>query len=125
MKTAADQFAETLAAAGVKRIYGIVGYSLNRLTDALRRQDKIEWVHVRHEEVFRCQRDHVRKSRTAEYDKNPPQATISKKHQTNGHGTHAESRATQTSRMNSKSSFCTAYDGDPDAMRRPPEGAGS
>jgi len=51
MKTVADQFAETLAAAGVKRIYGIVGDSLNGLTDALRRQGKIEWVHVRHEEV--------------------------------------------------------------------------
>src|ERR1700692_216750 len=51
MKTVADQFAETLAAAGVKRIYGIVGDSLNGLTDALRRQAKIEWIHVRHEEV--------------------------------------------------------------------------
>jgi pyruvate dehydrogenase (quinone) len=47
----ADQFVETLATAGVKRIYGIVGDSLNGLTDALRRQGKIEWVHVRHEEV--------------------------------------------------------------------------
>jgi pyruvate dehydrogenase (quinone) len=47
----ADQFAEILAAAGVKRIYGIVGDSLNGLTDALRRQGKIEWIHVRHEEV--------------------------------------------------------------------------
>jgi pyruvate dehydrogenase (quinone) len=51
MKTVADQFAETLAAVGVKRIYGIVGDSLNGLTDAIRRQGKIEWVHVRHEEV--------------------------------------------------------------------------
>ena len=50
-KSVADQFAETLAAAGVKRIYGIVGDSLNGLTDSLRRQGKIEWVHVRHEEV--------------------------------------------------------------------------
>src|SRR5437660_9366588 len=50
-KTVADQFADTLAAAGVKRIYGIVGDSLNGLTDSLRRQGKIEWVHVRHEEV--------------------------------------------------------------------------
>ena len=50
-KTVADQFAETLATAGVKRIYGIVGDSLNGLTDAIRRQGKIEWVHVRHEEV--------------------------------------------------------------------------
>jgi pyruvate dehydrogenase (quinone) len=51
VKTVADQFAETLAIAGVKRIYGIVGDSLNGLTDAVRRQGKIEWLHVRHEEV--------------------------------------------------------------------------
>src|SRR5271166_3296618 len=51
MKTVADQFVETLAAAGVKRIYGIVGDSLNGITDAIRRQGKIEWLHVRHEEV--------------------------------------------------------------------------
>lgn len=51
MRTVADQFAETLAAVGVKRIYGIVGDSLNGLTDSVRRQGKIEWVHVRHEEV--------------------------------------------------------------------------
>src|SRR5208337_4947586 len=50
-KTVADQFAEILAVAGVKRIYGIVGDSLNGLTDSLRRQGKIEWIHVRHEEV--------------------------------------------------------------------------
>src|SRR6202023_2469848 len=50
-KTVADQFAEILAAAGVKRIYGIVGDSLNGLTDAIRRQGKIEWKHMRHEEV--------------------------------------------------------------------------
>ena len=50
-KTVADQFAETLAAAGVKRIFGIVGDSLNGLTDSIRRQSKIEWVHARHEEV--------------------------------------------------------------------------
>ncbi|HKN10014.1 MAG TPA: thiamine pyrophosphate-binding protein, partial [Pseudomonadota bacterium] len=51
MTTVADRFAETLAAAGVKRIYGIVGDSLNGLTDSIRRQGKIEWLHVRHEEV--------------------------------------------------------------------------
>ena len=50
-KTVADQFVETLAAAGIKRIYGIVGDSLNGLTDAVRRHGKIEWLHVRHEEV--------------------------------------------------------------------------
>jgi pyruvate dehydrogenase (quinone) len=50
-KTVADQLAEILASAGIKRIYGIVGDSLNGITDAIRRQRKIEWVHVRHEEV--------------------------------------------------------------------------
>jgi pyruvate dehydrogenase (quinone) len=50
-KTVADQFAEILAASGVKRVYGIVGDSLNGLTDSLRRQGEIEWIHVRHEEV--------------------------------------------------------------------------
>jgi pyruvate dehydrogenase (quinone) len=64
-KTVADQFAEILVAAGVKRIYGIVGDSLNGLTDALRRQGKIEWVHVRHEEVAAfaaCAEAHLRAS---------------------------------------------------------------
>ncbi|MBY5720649.1 ubiquinone-dependent pyruvate dehydrogenase [Rhizobium leguminosarum] len=50
-RTVADQFVEFLVAAGVKRVYGIVGDSLNGLTDAIRRQGKIEWVHLRHEEV--------------------------------------------------------------------------
>jgi pyruvate dehydrogenase (quinone) len=35
----------------VKGIYGIVGDSLNGITDAIRRQGKIDWIHVRHEEV--------------------------------------------------------------------------
>src|ERR1700722_3860091 len=51
MTTVAGQFAETPPAAGVKRIYGIVGDSLNGITDAIRRQGKIDWIHVRHEEV--------------------------------------------------------------------------
>jgi pyruvate dehydrogenase (quinone) len=50
-RTVADQMVETFAAAGVKRIYGIVGDSLNGFTDALRRHGGIEWLHVRHEEV--------------------------------------------------------------------------
>jgi pyruvate dehydrogenase (quinone) len=50
-KTVADQFAEILAAAGVKRIYGVVGDSLNGITDAIRRQGKIAWMHVRNEEA--------------------------------------------------------------------------
>jgi len=51
MTTVADQFASVLAAVGVKRIYGIVGDSLNGLTDSIRKQNKIQWLHVRHEEV--------------------------------------------------------------------------
>ena len=47
----ADLFVATLEQAGVKRIYGIVGDSLNGLTEALRRRRTIDWVHVRHEEV--------------------------------------------------------------------------
>ena len=49
--TIADLFAQTLHLAGVERIYGVVGDSLNGLTDSLRRQGKIEWVHVRNEEA--------------------------------------------------------------------------
>ena len=50
-KRVADVFIETLVNAGVKRVYGVVGDSLNGLTDVIRRQDKIEWLHMRHEEV--------------------------------------------------------------------------
>ncbi|HEX4182731.1 MAG TPA: ubiquinone-dependent pyruvate dehydrogenase [Caulobacteraceae bacterium] len=50
-RTVADQLVDTLAAAGVRRIYGVVGDSLNGITDALRRHGGIDWVHVRHEEV--------------------------------------------------------------------------
>src|ERR1700734_1544981 len=49
-KTAADFMAETLANAGVERIYGVVGDSLNGFTDALRRGKSIEWMHMRHAE---------------------------------------------------------------------------
>src|SRR5450432_4473744 len=50
-KNVAEIFVETLVAAGVKRIYGVVGDSLNGLTEAIRRSEKIEWIHVRHEEA--------------------------------------------------------------------------
>jgi pyruvate dehydrogenase (quinone) len=50
-ETAAHYIAATLEKAGVKRIYGVVGDSLNGFTDALRERGKIEWVHVRHEEA--------------------------------------------------------------------------
>jgi pyruvate dehydrogenase (quinone) len=47
----ADLIAETLIQAGVARIYGVVGDSLNGLTEALRTREAIDWIHVRHEEV--------------------------------------------------------------------------
>ena len=50
-KKVADQIAETLAAVGVKRVYGVVGDSLNGITDSLRRQNRIQWVHMRNEEA--------------------------------------------------------------------------
>jgi pyruvate dehydrogenase (quinone) len=50
MSTAADYMAKALAEAGVKRVYGIVGDSLNGFTDALRRHGTIDWIHMRHEE---------------------------------------------------------------------------
>jgi pyruvate dehydrogenase (quinone) len=49
--TIADLFADTLHLAGVERIYGVVGDSLNGITDSLRRRGQIEWVHVRNEEA--------------------------------------------------------------------------
>ncbi|MCQ9353193.1 pyruvate dehydrogenase [Corynebacterium sp. 153RC1] len=49
-KNFADQLVRTLEAQGVKRIYGLVGDSLNPIVDAVRRSS-IEWVHVRNEEA--------------------------------------------------------------------------
>ncbi|MDP1603485.1 MAG: ubiquinone-dependent pyruvate dehydrogenase [Legionella sp.] len=51
MTTVADVLVETLEKAGVKRIYGIVGDSLNGITNALQKQKTISWIHTRHEEV--------------------------------------------------------------------------
>jgi pyruvate dehydrogenase (quinone) len=51
MATVAESLVRTLVGVGVKRIYGIVGDSLNGITDEIRREKTIEWVHVRHEEV--------------------------------------------------------------------------
>ncbi|GGA45128.1 ubiquinone-dependent pyruvate dehydrogenase [Paenibacillus physcomitrellae] len=51
MRTLADAVVEVLVNAGVRRIYGIVGDSLNNMIDAVRRNGEIEWIHVRHEEV--------------------------------------------------------------------------
>ncbi|HEU0276476.1 MAG TPA: ubiquinone-dependent pyruvate dehydrogenase [Rhodanobacteraceae bacterium] len=51
MPTVADQMVEVLESAGVKRVYGVVGDSLNGFTDAIRRRGGLDWLHVRHEEV--------------------------------------------------------------------------
>ncbi len=51
IENVADLIAETLVQAGVKRVFGVVGDSLNGLTEALRKRSAISWIHVRHEEV--------------------------------------------------------------------------
>lgn len=51
MTTVADVMVEVLAKAGIRRVYGIVGDSLNGITNALQKHKDIEWVHTRHEEV--------------------------------------------------------------------------
>jgi len=51
IENVADLIAETLIQAGVKRVFGVVGDSLNGLTEAMRQRSAIDWVHVRHEEV--------------------------------------------------------------------------
>ena len=50
-RTVAEQFIEVVKQAGVQRIYGLVGDSLNPVVDAVRRNDGIEWVHVHNEEA--------------------------------------------------------------------------
>ncbi len=50
-RTVADQVVEMIADAGVKHLYAITGDSLNDVNDAVRRNGKIEWIHVRHEET--------------------------------------------------------------------------
>jgi pyruvate dehydrogenase (quinone) len=50
-KTVAELIVESLKQAGVTRIYGLPGDSLNGFTDALREEGTIEWVHVRNEEA--------------------------------------------------------------------------
>src|ERR1700684_4553654 len=50
-QTVAELLVQTLAAAGVERIYGVSGDSLNGITDSIRRQKQIRWVHMRHEEA--------------------------------------------------------------------------
>jgi pyruvate dehydrogenase (quinone) len=50
-KNIAELMVEVLAGAAVERVYGLSGDSLNGFTDAIRRQEQIRWIHVRHEET--------------------------------------------------------------------------
>jgi pyruvate dehydrogenase (quinone) len=50
-KRVSDLMVETLAAAAVERVYGVSGDSLNGITDSIRTQKQIQWMHMRHEET--------------------------------------------------------------------------
>jgi pyruvate dehydrogenase (quinone) len=50
-RTVAHLIVDVLSAAGVRRIYGVAGDSLNGVTDALRAKGTIDWIHTRHEET--------------------------------------------------------------------------
>jgi len=50
-RTVSEQLIQILRQAGVTRVYGVVGDSLNPVVDAIRRTDGIDWVHVRNEEA--------------------------------------------------------------------------
>ncbi len=50
-QTVADLVTGALHSVGVRRIYGVVGDSLNGITESLRKRGDIEWIHTRHEET--------------------------------------------------------------------------
>ena len=50
-KNVAELLVETLVRAGVERIYGVPGDSLNGITDSIRRREQPHWIHLRHEET--------------------------------------------------------------------------
>ena len=50
-KNVAELLVETLVGAGVERIYGVPGDSLNGITDSIRRRERPRWIHLRHEET--------------------------------------------------------------------------
>src|SRR5512140_2629926 len=50
-KTVGNLVVDTLVAAGVKRVYGLAGDSLNGIPDSIRTRDDIQWIAVRHEET--------------------------------------------------------------------------
>ena len=51
MQNVAELLVDVLARAGVMRMYGVSGDSLNGITDAIRAHDTISWIHMRHEEA--------------------------------------------------------------------------
>src|SRR5438309_3191 len=50
-RTVAGLLVDTLAHAGVQNVYGVAGDSLNGITDSIRQQKQIKWIHTRHEET--------------------------------------------------------------------------
>jgi pyruvate dehydrogenase (quinone) len=50
-KKVADLLVDVLAEAGVRQVYGVSGDSLNGITDSIRTNKQIQWIHVRHEET--------------------------------------------------------------------------
>ncbi len=50
-KNVSEQLVEMMVDAGIKRVYAVAGDSLNFLNDAIRRDGRIQWIHVRHEEA--------------------------------------------------------------------------
>jgi pyruvate dehydrogenase (quinone) len=50
-KKVADLLVDVLAEAGVRRIYGVSGDSLNGITESIRATKQLDWIHVRHEET--------------------------------------------------------------------------
>jgi pyruvate dehydrogenase (quinone) len=63
MAKVAEVLVQTLIEAGVKRVYGVAGDSLNGMTETIRKSDKIEWLRVRHEEVAAFARNSTAPSR--------------------------------------------------------------
>jgi pyruvate dehydrogenase (quinone) len=60
-KTVGELLVETLIEAGVKRVFGLAGDSLDGITDCIRTNKAINWVPVRHEEVaaLQLERKHI------------------------------------------------------------------
>src|SRR5437016_821859 len=50
-RTVGKLIVETLVQAGVQRVYGVVGDSLNTIVDEVRKHPEIQWIGVRHEET--------------------------------------------------------------------------